>query len=71
MQENTINFTHHRHDNCGDKSDFFTSVMWRNLKLLDMWRNFRILHTCHVENLEITPLVENFHIFLYLSWGET
>ena len=30
-------------------SDVSTSVMWRNVKLIDMWRNFIFLHICHVQ----------------------
>ena len=36
-------------------SDFSTSVMWRNVKLIHMWRNFRFLHICHVHKFEISP----------------
>ena len=36
-------------------SDFSTSVMWRNVKLIHMWRNFRFLHICHVQKFEISP----------------
>ena len=36
-------------------SDFSTSVMWRNLKLIHMWMNFRLLHICHVQKFEISP----------------
>ena len=38
-----------------DISDFFTSVMWRNVKLIHMWRNFRFLHIFHVQTFEISP----------------
>ena len=36
-------------------SDFFTSVMWWNMKLIQMWRNFRFLHICPVQKFEISP----------------
>ena len=48
---NCINYTymlwhypHNIHTRCGEISDVYTSVMWWNLKLLNMWRNFRFLH---------------------------
>ena len=53
-------FPHHTHARCGEISDFSTSVMRRNLKLLDMWKKFRFLHICHVEKFESTPHVEKF-----------
>ena len=36
-------------------SDFSTSVMWRNLKLIHVWTNFSFLHMFHVQNFEISP----------------
>ena len=36
-------------------SDFSTSVMWWNVKLIHMWRNFRFLLICHVQKFEIPP----------------
>ena len=36
-------------------SDFSTSVMWWNVKLIHMWRNFRFLLICHVQKFEISP----------------
>ena len=58
---------HHTHARCGEISDFSTSVMRRNLKLLHMWRKFRFLHFCHVEKCEITPHVEKFQNSPHLS----
>ena len=55
-------FPHHKHARCREISDFSTSVMRRNLKLLDMWKKFRFLHICHVEKFESTPHVEKFQI---------
>ena len=42
-------------------SDFFASVMWRNLKTL---------HICHVEKFKFNPHVEKFQIFPHLSSTE-
>ena len=36
-------------------SDFSTSVIRRNLKLIHMGMNFRLLHICHVQEFEISP----------------
>ena len=36
-------------------SDFSTSVMWWNVKLIHMWRNFRFLLISHVQKFEISP----------------
>ena len=58
---------HHTHARCGETSDFSTSIMWRNLKLLNMWRNVRFLHICHVEKYETTPHVKKFQISPHLS----
>ena len=38
-----------------DISDFSTSVMWWNVKLIHMLRNFRFLLICHVQKFEISP----------------
>ena len=63
-------FPHHTHARCGETSDFSTSFMGKNFKLLHIWKNFRFLHICHVEKFEITPHVEKFHIALQLSCRE-
>ena len=57
MWQNSINAPqkHHTNLSCGEISDFSTSAMWRNLKLLHMWRNFRFLHICHAYKFEISP----------------
>ena len=36
-------------------SDFSTSVMWWNVKLIHMWRSFKFLHICHVQKFGISP----------------
>ena len=36
-------------------SDFSTSVMWWNVKLIHTWRNFRFLLICLVQKVEISP----------------
>ena len=41
-------------------SDFSTSVMWRNVKLIHMWRNFRFLLICHVQNLKFLHMTDFF-----------
>ena len=36
-------------------SDFSTSVMWYNVKLIHLWKNFRFLNIYHVQKFEISP----------------
>ena len=48
-------FPHHTHARCGEISDFSTSFIWQNLKLLHMWRNFRFLHIYHAQKSDISP----------------
>ena len=55
---------HHTHARCGETSNFSTSVMWRNLKLLNMGRNFRFLHICHAYKFEISPHDKFFSTYL-------
>ena len=57
---------HHTHARCGETSDFSTSVMWRNLKLLNMWRNVRFLHISTMwRNLKLLHMWRNFR-FLHI-----
>ena len=60
-------FPHQTHVWFEEISDFSTSVMRRNLKLLHTWRKFRFLHICHVERCEITPHMEKFQNSPHLS----
>ena len=54
------------HARCGETSDFSTSVMWRNLKLLNMWRNVRFLHISTMwRNLKLLHMLRNFR-FLHI-----
>ena len=56
--------TVHTHATCGEMLGIYTSVMWRNMKLLHMWRNVRFIHICPVKKFGITPHVEKFQISL-------
>ena len=57
---------HHTHARCGETSNFSTSVMWRNLKLLNMWRNVRFLHISTMwRNLKLLHMWRNFR-FLHI-----
>ena len=42
---------------CGEISDFYTSVMGRNLEFLHMWFNFKFLHMTDVEKFDISSTV--------------
>ena len=53
--------------NC-HKTDFTTSVMWKNLKFLQIWQLFTFLHICCVENLKFLNMWRNFRILhMYLN----
>ena len=52
---------------CGEISNFYTSVMGRNLEFLHMWFNFKFLHMTDVEKFEISFIVCSIYgIFLHL-----
>ena len=52
----------------GKISDFITSVLQRNLKLLHIWQHFRFLHIFHVQKFWILDMYRNLKFLLMTNF---